>query len=186
MPPGVVADLSRRRNFGHADGRDTPSRDVGCRAGVRFGVPAVLLNQPVDLASHIAFEAADDLPPCLALHHASLVVRLSPRVPAQPTQHDAVQCSVRLPVPAAIEPAMLPVPGRVLHRARSAQRGKRRFTTQAVAVVTHGGQQHRCAVRPNAHGVDQPGMMTPDQVRQSAFQHSGLGPQLLDALGQHT
>ncbi|MFD3591060.1 hypothetical protein [Streptomyces sp. NPDC058683] len=57
---------------------------------------------------------------------------------------------------------------------------------QAVAIVAHGGQQDGGAMGPDPHGVNEPGVVTSDQLRQAVLQHSGLHSELLYTLSQRT
>jgi hypothetical protein len=71
----------------------------GCRV---FGVYAVS-EDGVDLASHVALEASDDLGLRHALCSAALDVGAGGRVEAHADEHDPVEGCVGLTVPASVE-----------------------------------------------------------------------------------
>src|SRR5262245_30568419 len=98
-------------------------------------------QNPVELASDVPFEAADDLFLGLAVLGPAFDVVAGARVVGHPGQRDDVQGAVGLAVAAAVEP----VPGGFAaggrDRANPAQSRERPLRVQPVGVVTAGGQQ---------------------------------------------
>ncbi|MER5407429.1 hypothetical protein [Streptomyces sp. NPDC002769] len=67
-----------------------------------------MFDQAEDLAGRVAFEAAEDFAPGLALLDAALIVVLGARLDPQAGEHDAVEGGIGLTITAAVEATELP------------------------------------------------------------------------------
>src|SRR5215217_7057978 len=89
----------------------------------------------VDLPGYIAFEATDNLSSALALRGAPCDVLLRATISSHPSQTDHVQCSVGVPVAAAVEAVPNDLAGGSLDRRDTAEAGEGGLTPQPMGIV---------------------------------------------------
>src|SRR5215216_7023441 len=109
----------------------------------------------VDLPGYIAFEATDNLSSALALRGASCDVLLRATISSHPSQTDHVQCSVGVPVAAAVEAVPNDLAGGSLDRRDTAEAGEGGLTPQPMGIVSGHDQQRRGVVGADARQGNQ-------------------------------
>src|SRR5512132_2510305 len=114
-------------------------------------------EEPVDLAGHIALEAADDLALGQALSGAAFHIGDGGRMPAHPDDDDPEQRGVGLAVAAPVEAVTAGLAGGGRDGAGAAQLGGGSLRADPTGVVARGTEQLGGAVEPDPEGGDQLG-----------------------------
>jgi hypothetical protein len=138
----------------------------------------------VDLPSHVALEAADDLELGEAIGGAAGHVAASALVGAETADDDHVQGAVGAAVAAAVESMALGLPGGGGQRRGPAEHGEARLAAKALGVVAGGHEELARVLDADAYELKQPRRQLLHQGGDEVVQLGDLVVQLEDAACQ--
>lgn len=115
----------------------------------------MLLEDQVDLACDVTFEAADHLLFCPALGRAPFHVLPGAWIVSEPHDNDLMECGIGPAIASPVEPVAVCLARGSGDGIDPAQRGKGSLASQAFGIVPGGYQKRGRYVRSDAEGLEQ-------------------------------